>query len=490
MMTHDKKLAFIHKMTKMGLDSIPHFDSGGVVPGALVGGGAGAITGGFAGANGLLPQIPSVQGTGIAGIASNALGLNNDFRAGAAPITQGTNATQLSTAYGGAQAGLTDQQDLVKQTHPGVVQGLDAQSQLSGQLSDQAAGRGPNPALSALQASTGNNIQQQAALAAGQRGAGANAGMIAANNAQQGAQIQQNAVGQAATLQAQQQLAAQQAQQQLAATQVGQNAGAIQGENQQQQNEQNILQGANNASNTAGVSQQSNLNTTNANVASGNQAAAGNVFGGLMSGASSALASMFAHGGTVPKMANGGYMAPTPLAVANPSGPQSFVGQWINSSVPTASAPIFSTPDAPMKMNDLSKSMPGGGSKKNAPMSSGPGENGTGQNALAGANGTGGMNAPMRMLEAHGGKIPKMLPPMSGKNLQLVSKGGAVKGEGKGQKAVTKGDSYANDTVPAMLSAGEVVIDKDTLHDSGPIGEAARMVAQHISMKNKGHKRV
>ena len=86
----------------------------------------------------------------------------------------------------------------------------------------------------------------------------------------------------------------------------------------------------------------------------------------------------------------------------------------------------------------------------------------------------------------------KMLPPMRGQNMSLKAKGGKVKADGKGQEAKVNHDSYSNDKVPALLSQGEVVIDKDTLNDPGQIGQMARAVAHHIAQSNssKGGRRV
>lgn len=504
-MTHEKKLKFIQQMTHLGLSSIPlqHYDLGGLVSGGAIGTVLGGPVGGqIAGAaGGLSANTPTASGTGIAGIASNALGLTNNFQAGSTPITQGTNAAQLGTAYTGAQQGITDQAGLVGQTQPGVAQGLGTQNNLSGQLAAEAAGQGPNPAQAALNQSTGNNIAQQAALAANTRGAASNAGGIAVNNAQQGAATQQQAIGQAATLQAQQQLAAQQNQQNLAATQVGQGAGAIQGENQTQQNEQNILQGANTSANNAAVSQQSNINNVNAATAQGNQNLLGSVIGGFTSGASSALSSVFAHGGEVKKMASGGFVTPTPLVV-NPSGPQSFVGQWLNSSVNPGQGPVVQ----PMYTNEVALNQPN--QQKQAEKKQGDEEEDsqpTGELAGDPSSNPADTMTPMtpNLLEmsqgltgptvvgAKGGKVSqmkKMLPMMHGKNQALIAKGGKVKADGKGEKAVVNKDSYSNDKVPALLSQGEVVMDKDTLNDPGPIGQMARAVAHHIATRNSSNK--
>ena len=85
-MDHDKKLAFIHKMTKLGLDHVQHFDTGGAVNNAI-------------GSNvnsDLLPpsstegspgtQNPYVQSnatnpnTGVLGTIGAGLGLNDNFQ--------------------------------------------------------------------------------------------------------------------------------------------------------------------------------------------------------------------------------------------------------------------------------------------------------------------------------------------------------------------------------------------------------------------------
>lgn len=111
------------------------------------------------------------------------------------------------------------------------------QQNLANQLQGVANGTGPNPALAQLQQQTEQNITNQAALMASQRGASANPGLIARQAAQQGAATQQQAVGQAATLQAQQQLNAMNA---LSGQQANMGNLAL-GQTQQMQNEQNAI---------------------------------------------------------------------------------------------------------------------------------------------------------------------------------------------------------------------------------------------------------
>lgn len=150
-------------------------------------------------------------------------------------------AQQLMTGQG-----LAGQQ--AQQTAGGVGQGINAQQGLLEQLIMQSQGGGPNPAQAALNNATGANVAQTAALMAGGRGTSANAGSTARQIGMAGAGIQQDAAGQAALMQAQQQLAAQQQAGQMAGQMVGQGLqgtqnlaaitgqgmGLVQGQNQNQ----------------------------------------------------------------------------------------------------------------------------------------------------------------------------------------------------------------------------------------------------------------
>lgn len=133
------------------------------------------------------------------GLANQQQGLNAVGMQGSALSQQQALNAQLANA-GGVQnlSGALSAQ-----------QGLAAQQQaLASQYQDVASGTGYNPAMAQLNQATGQNIANQAALMAGQRGAGANVGLIARQAAQQGAATQQQAVGQGATMQAQQSLGA------------------------------------------------------------------------------------------------------------------------------------------------------------------------------------------------------------------------------------------------------------------------------------------
>lgn len=244
---------------------------------------------------------------------------------------------------GNQQSALQSQQALA-----GQQQGLAQQYQ------DLSNGVGPNPAQAQLAQNTAENVAQTGALMAGQRGAAQNVGLLARQAGQQGAATQQAAVGQAATLQAQQQIAAMQglqAQQQaigatnqsvagIAGNQVGQ-------QQAQQTNAANLatqqvgqqLSASQQAANTALGSQSndygllSNQNTTNAGIAAGNQKSQAGLIGGILGSAGAASATAGARGGEVRRFAAGGTAGPmiqTPNAYIGPqnNGPQSYIGKY------------------------------------------------------------------------------------------------------------------------------------------------------------------
>lgn len=186
------------------------------------------------------------------------------------------------------------------------------QQALANQLQAGAMGQGPNPVQAQLAQNTGQNIAAQSAMMAGQRGASSNVGLQSRQIAQQGANTQQQAVGQAATLGAQQQQAYQQAlmQQQaqmaaLANSQIAQQSGATNAYTQAAQNNyRNNLdtnQQVNNAiaaQNNARAGLQGSMNSANSGVAQANIKGTSDMIGGIMSGAGQAA--MMAHGGKVP----------------------------------------------------------------------------------------------------------------------------------------------------------------------------------------------
>lgn len=410
-MDHDKKLAFIHKMTKMGLDSIPHYAIGGPTH-----------VGGFLG----------IGGT---------------------DIQQSTDSGQINQAYGQAQNALNQSGQVASQLEGQTPQAIQAQAALSQQLQAMTQGKGPNPALNQLNQATGANVANQAALMAGQRGAAANPALIARQAAQQGAATQQQAAGQAATQMAQQQIAAQQNLAGLSANQVNQAGQAATSQNQAAQNEQGQLLGANANFNNASIGA----------VGQGNQLAT-NIIGGLAKGASAAAGGM-AKGGPV-KMADGG----------------SFVGQYL-------AAPAVSAVPAVGAQTDLASAIPDLKKKDKAGIAD---AQKTSDQAI-------GISDNLQMpkfgssLMAKGGSVNAVLSPdevyLSPDKVQAVLKGADPMkvGQRVPGKAKVKDDSLKNDTVPAELEEGGVVIPRHiTRHKMAP--ERAAAFVHRVAAKKGLHR--
>lgn len=225
------------------------------------------------------------------GIGGGSGGLN--YRSPQADLMTGATTEQANQALGTANSGLAQQQAFLNalQAQNGIgnqSQVFQQQQALAGQLQAASLGQGPNPAQMQLNQATGQNVANQAALMGSQRGAGANAGLLARQAAMQGGAIQQNAAGQAATMQAQQQIAArQQLQNQqgmmagVAGQQVGQQGNALTGYNQFAQNEQGQLLNSIAQHNATSAGLQANANTVNAGMNQASAHAQGQLLGGL-----------------------------------------------------------------------------------------------------------------------------------------------------------------------------------------------------------------
>lgn len=489
-------------------------------------------------------QNASNPNTGILGTLAGGIGLNNNFQATGANIQPGTNAAQLNEAYTGAQNAIANQSNLAGTLTPQAANAVANQNDLANQYSAMTRGEGPNPALAQLHQATGANVANTAALMAGQRGASANPGLIAREAAMQGANIQQNAIGQAATLQAEQQIAAQNNLANLAGTQIGQTGQAVTGLNTAQQNEQNILQGANTAANNATVGMQSNINNVNANTAKSNQSTAGSLFGGITSAISGAFgglnkggvvgedeqemeehlklaqmnAESISHGKK--KYAEGGQISPNPLIgrQANPAPQANWAGQYMNSG-PQGGPNIESTQSGGEDKDYLSgpgaklgKALKGKGSTF-SDGTAGPWETGGGMAGGAGdsmgslASGAemfayeGGDVHPgphnshvANYLFAEGGEVKAMVSPgevyLSPENVRKVIHEGAnpmkVGKKIKG-KAPVKGDSLKNDIVDMDLEEGGVVIPRHiTKHKMAP--EKAELFVHRALARKKARR--
>jgi hypothetical protein len=203
-----------------------------------------------------------------------------------ASIATPTTGTQVSNAYGASQTALQQQQAFLQAVQ--AQNGLNNQTNVYNQLQGVANGTGPNPAQAQLAQATGANVANQAALMAGQRGAGANVGLIARQSAQQGAATQQQAAGQAASMQAQQSLNALSGMGNLATSQANQLAQATGANTGATQSEQQTLLNAIAQQNNAQVGMQSNINSANATLGAAQMTAQNNLLGNIMGSVGSA----------------------------------------------------------------------------------------------------------------------------------------------------------------------------------------------------------
>lgn len=465
-------------------------------------------------------------------------GQGSDWNASSTNIQQPVTGQQADQTYQQAQNAYGQQQSFLNALQG--QHGISNQSDVYNQLAMQAAGQGPNPAQAQLANATGANVQNQAALMAGQRGASANAGLIARQAGMQGANTQQQSAGQAAALQAQQSANAINSMGNLATQQVAQQQGATQGLNQLAQNEQSNILGGIAAQNNAIAGLQSNMNTANSNIQIQNSKAQQGLFGGLLGGAGS----MLAKGGVVgqPKMmADGGMMSPSPTVqintptMASTALPTSNVGKFLNGvSSPIAgiggssngeSAPVNSGAatlgKGIMKQIQGAPAAPGqtlgpnqGPQLPSAPTNAMPdanaiaptGEIGEAGVADLGATAAEGVGADVAAdeaagsgvegllaLVAHGGtikghkKVPALVSPGEvylnpGKAKEVVNKKEDPMKAGKHipGKAKFKGDNYGNDTVPAKLDEGGIVIPRSITEGPNAKEKAYAFVAAHM----------
>lgn len=317
---------------------------------ALIGGAASAAAG--AGINAIGRAVSGTdQKANPQKVDPNTVGFNQ-ANLGKVDLAQPVSGAQAGGSIQGASGALDQQQALL-----GALQGQQGiqnqsnvygqQQALASQLGLMASGQGgPSIAQTQLANATGANVANQAALMAGQRGAGANAGLIARQAGQQGAAAQQQLAGQASSLRAQEQLNAIGALQNqqgmlgnLAGQQVGQQTSATGNLNQFAQGQQgqllSALQGQNAQSlaqqqglNQLGASQQSDINRLNLQQQQGvndfnlRQAQGANninaqmaqqqneqvydatkgIAGGLGSGLATGVTKLFAQGGEVPNL--------------------------------------------------------------------------------------------------------------------------------------------------------------------------------------------
>jgi len=300
---------------------------------------------------GLNLGMPTMLGGGSGGGAWQAAGAGLQV-----PATT----DQATSAYNNANNGLAQQQAFLQALQ--AQNGVANQSSVYNQLQGIANGTGPNPAQAMLNQSTGSNIAAQSALMAGQRGAGSNTGLIARQAAQQGAATQQQAVGQGATMQANQSLNALSGMGSLATQQVGQQQGAITGYNQAAQSEQQNLLNAIASANQAQATVVGGQNAANSAIQVQNAKGQQGLMGGVMSGIGSAMM-MAAKGGVIEKprkkMADGGDPGANPDASLT-----------TNTTQPLPNQPVYPSPGQPPIKSSFAKFVngfapPGGDQSQN-----------------------------------------------------------------------------------------------------------------------------
>lgn len=486
-------------------------------------------------------------------------GLQNQLGANAGAANVGSayqQAQHLANQQAGLQAtgaqgtALSQQQAMNNQLSGAAGSGIQAQQSalaaqqdLAAQYQGIANGTGPNPAQAMLNQQTGANVANQAALMAGQRGAASNVGLIARQAAQQGAATQQQAVGQGATMQAQQSLnalgqigntqsniasqgaglvgqaqsgigaaqgaasnitAQQQAQQQALAGQAAAQVGQQQTQQQLAANQANTMAGqqiaqtqnatqANlsnaqlqqqtlAAQNNANVAMQSNINSANAGLAGQQMQGQQGIIGGTANAVGAGVKMALAEGGEAKK--------PKKMAYGEPP-------------VNTAPAPVVeaSTAQTSGPQSGFGKFLKGAFAPQNKPEE--------GAFSLANSNNKGAMALQQGFgnLGSIGGMFksepPKTKPnAYTGADVNTTSNtmaaakggmakkrdftsGGNVKASNEKQKAVKSGNSYDNDKIPAMLSEGEVVIPRDVMQGKDPIRGAADFVAKVMAKRGR-----
>lgn len=284
----------------------------------------------------------------IVGAITGGGGKGAGWTAEGADVTQFVNKEQTDQAYQNTQDAIKQQQSFLQALQG--QNGIQNQSDIYNQFGQVAAGQGFNPAQAQLANATGANIANQAALMAGQRGAASNPGLIARQAAMQGGNIQQQAAGQAAALQAQQSLAAMNNQANIAGQQVGNQLGATNAYNQQALQGQGNLLNAGSAQNQANIANVSQQNQANAGLQRDIFGAQNQLLGNITSAAGTALSGMGggAAGGATGAGQGGGAASKfgqvAMAAEGGMVGPKSKIGQHFHMMAKGGQVPALVSP--------------------------------------------------------------------------------------------------------------------------------------------------
>lgn len=354
---------------------------------------------------------------------------------------------------------------------------LQKQTDVYGQLQDIAAGKGPNPAQAMLNQATGANVANQAALMAGQRGSGANVGLMARQIAGQGANIQQQAAGQGAVMQANQSMGAIDRAGNLANTMAAnQMAGQNAVTNAEQAQYGNLLN-ALAQQNQAKIGSQSSVNAGNVNLAQtgmgGQQKVIGGIFQSAGAGAKMAAGAppTAAHGGMISGYADGGTV-----------GAQSSLGKFLTtvrdpgamSIAAPSQAPTAGAAELERGVSDLGQGI---GSAIKPAIS--PAMAPMGSAANPGPMATGATYSSGGQVDVVLSPGEKVIPP--GK--VNAAAGGKVEAKTVPGKAKVSGDSVKNDTYQTKLPEGSIVVPRTK---SGDNKDAAAFVRKVLAQRGRG----
>lgn len=383
---------------------------------------------------------------------------------------------QAQQLYQQQQQRLQQQQAFTQALMAQSPQAIAAQQQILGQLQQQAQGAGPSVAQGQLAEATRQNVGRTAAMMAGQRGAGANVGLMARQAAMAGSGAQQQAAGQAATLRAQEQLAAQQTAAALAGQQIGQIGGAQQiGIQAVGGAQQNILD------------QIARQNQINAQIAAGNQAFQSKLTGGVL-GSLAQAPFMAAEGGEVPSEDDSHrYWKDVAKNFAESMRSEDSTGafkagQQIGNALGKGIQKLIGTPEAEgQTAGGYSGANLGVNPQMPSPV-----------NPLATSQSIGAYRLPFK----EGGKVPAMVSPgekyLSPTEVKKV-KNGEKEPIKAGQmipgKAKVPGNSYANDTIPKTLEEGGIVIPRSVMQSKNPSENARKFVDAILAKQSLKGKR-
>lgn len=330
----------------------------------------------------------------------------------------------------GAQA-LTPQNEF--RAGPLAIEGN--QMELVDALKRQASGIGPNPAQEQYKQNVNQAIARSTGMAASQRGI--SPALAQRMSMQTGADLSQQAAGNAATLQAQQQLEAQRMQ------------GAVM---------QNIGQ------------QQLGAMQANAGASAQNASANQNTAGGMLGGIGRTVSAFFHEGGEVKHYAEGG-------AVNQNQFSNKASSDIANQILAAGGIPVYSAGNSSIGQS-MGSMVDDVGQALAKPPQIAPREPGfQARGPMADKMGS------MPMMNK-GGRLPDHLhaiasiyhPGYDSKGTEMLqAAGGAVPGQ-----APVAGDSLKNDVVPTMLSPKEIVLPRSVTMSKDPVKSAAQFVAEEL----------